>query len=97
MVLDERVDNEEIKRRQKYNAITSGAFTLTDSRRINSFICVIEEFELNIVYYEDTDGLYIEKKNWHEQNDTGLVGKNLCPAKDDFKEGGSFFFLFLPA
>ena len=42
-----------------------GAFILSNSTRfLKNFIREIKGFYNNIVYYTDTDSLYVEKKNW---------------------------------
>ena len=42
-----------------------GAFVLSNSERImNNFEEAIGGFEINDVYYGDSDSLHIEKKHW---------------------------------
>ena len=73
-----------------------GAFVLSNSERImNNFIHVIDGFYTNDVYYTDTDSLYIENKHWDKLDKAGLVGKNLLQGKNDYKELGIFYGLFL--
>ena len=73
-----------------------GAFVLSNSKRImNNFIHAINGFYTNDVYYTDTDSLYIEKKHWDKLENAGLVGKNLLQGKNDYKDGGIFYGLFL--
>ena len=73
-----------------------GAFVLSNSKRImNNFIHAINGFYTNDVYYTDTDSLYIENKHWDKLNKAGLVGKNLIQGKNDYKDGGIFYGLFL--
>ena len=73
-----------------------GAFVLSNSKRImNTFIHAINGFYTNDVYYTDTDSLYIENKHWDKLEKAGLVGKNLLQGKNDFKDGGIFYGLFL--
>ena len=48
-----------------------------------------------IVYYTDCDSLYIENKHWNKLAEAGLVGKNLLQGKNDYKDGGIFYGLFL--
>ena len=43
----------------------------------------------------DTDSLCIENKHWDKLDKAGLVGKNLLPGKNDYKDGGTFYGLFL--
>ena len=72
------------------------AFVLSNSKRImNDFKHAINGFYTNDIYYTDTDSLYIENKHWDELNESGLVGKNLLQGKNDYKEGGIFYGLFL--
>ena len=62
LALDEGVDNE-IKDK---NTMPSqlGAFILSNSKRImNNFFRVIDGFKTTVVYYQDTDFLYIENKH----------------------------------
>ena len=73
-----------------------GAFVLSNSKRImNNFIHAIKGFYTNDVYYTDTDSLYIENKHWKKLEEAGLVGKNLLQGKNDYKDGGIFYGLFL--
>ena len=71
-------------------------FILSNSKRIMiNFIHAIDGFYSNDVYYTDTDSLYIENKRWDKLNKAGLVGKNLLLGKNDYKDGGIFYGLFL--
>ena len=73
-----------------------GAFVLSNSKRyMNNFIHAINGFFTNDVYYTDTDSLYIENKHWDKLEKASLVGKNLLQGKNDYKDGGIFFGLFL--
>ena len=73
-----------------------GAFVLSNSKRImNNFIHAIDGFYTNDVYYTDTDSLYIENKHWEKLEKARLVGKNLLQGKNDYKDGGIFYGLFL--
>ena len=72
------------------------AFVLSNSiRTMNNFIHAIFGFYTNDVYYNDTDSLYIEKKHWENLDKAGLVGKELLQGKNDYKDGGIFYCLFL--
>ena len=74
----------------------SGAFVLSNSKRImHNIIHAIDGFYTNDVYYTDTDSLYIENKHWDKLDTAGLVGMNLLKAKNDYKDGGIFYGLFL--
>ena len=71
-------------------------FILSNNKRImNNYIHAIDGFYTNDVYYTDTDSLYIENKHWDKLNKSGLVGKNLSQGKNDYKDGGIFYGLFL--
>ena len=73
-----------------------GAFVLSNSKRImNNFIHAINGFYTNDVYYTDTDSLYIENRHWDKLDKAGLVGKELLQGKNDYKDGGIFYGLFL--
>ena len=73
-----------------------GAFVLSNSKRfLNNFKQSIIGFYTNDVYYTDTDLLYIENKHWDKLDKAGLVGKNLLQGKNDYKDGGLFYGLFL--
>ena len=73
------------------------AFVLSNSKRIknNFFIHAIDRFYTNDVYYTDTDSLYIENKHWEKLEKAGLVGKGLIQGKNDYKDAGIFYGLFL--
>ena len=71
-------------------------FILANSKRIlNNFIHAIGGFYTNDVYYTDTESLYIENKHWDKLEKAGLVGENLLQGKNDYKDGGIFYGLFL--
>ena len=71
-------------------------FIISNGKRImNNFIHAIDGFYTNYVYYTDTDPLYIESKRWDNLDKTGLVGKNLLQAKNDYKDGGIWYALVL--
>ena len=73
-----------------------GAFVLSNSKRImNNFIHTINGFHTNNVYYTDCDSLYIENRHWDKLDQAGLVGKNLQQVKNNYKDGGNFYGLFL--
>ena len=60
-----------------------------------NFTQAIGGFYSNDVYYTDTDNLYIENKRWNKLSKAGLVSKALLQGKNDYKNGGIFFGLFL--
>ena len=73
-----------------------GAFVLSNSKRKrNNFIHAIDGFYTNDVYYTDMDSLYIKNKHWDKLHKAGLVGKGLLQGKNDYKDGGIFYGLFL--
>ena len=73
-----------------------GDFLLSNSKRIMiNFIHGINGFHTNGVYYKDTDSLYIENKHWNNLDKADLVGKALLPGKNDYKDDGIFYGLFL--
>ena len=72
------------------------AFVLSNSKRnMNNFIHAIGGFYTNDVYHTDTDSLYIENKHWDKLDKAGLVGKSQLRGKNDYKEGGIWYGLFL--
>ena len=73
-----------------------GSFVLSNSKRtMNNFIHAINGFYTNDVFYGDTDSVYIGNKHWEKLDKAGLVGKNLLQGKNDYKDGGIFYALFL--
>ena len=61
MIDDKELENDVIK--LKTMPLHLGAFALSNSKRImNNFINAINGFDTNVVYYTDTDFLYVEKK-----------------------------------
>ena len=73
-----------------------GAFVLSNSERImNNFIKAFDGFFGNDVHYSDTDSVYIENNYWNEVDGAGLVVKNLLQSKNDNKDGGIFYGVFL--
>ena len=73
-----------------------GSFVLSKGKRfMNNFNHAINGFHTNDLYYEDTDSMYIENKHWDKLDKAGLFGKNLLRGKNDYKDGGIFYGLFL--
>ena len=73
-----------------------GAFVSSNIKRIlNNFLHAIDGFYTNDVYYTDTDSFYLENKHWNKVDKAGLVGKNRLPGKNDYKERGKWYGLFL--
>ena len=67
-----------------------GSCVLSHSKRLmNDVIKQIGGFYKNIVYYTDTDSLYIHKKDWSSLVDNGLVGKSGW-GKNEYIESGKF-------
>ena len=62
---------------------------------MNNFIHAINGFYTNDVYYTDCDSLYKEKKHWDKLDKAVLVGKNLLQGRNDHKDAGIFYGLFL--
>ena len=92
---DEEVLQDEVKK-VNTKPLHLGAFILSNSKRImNSFIHALDGFFTNDVFYTDTDSLYIENKLWDRLNEARLVGGNRLQGKNDYKDGGNFYGLFL--
>ena len=73
-----------------------GSFVLSNSKRnLKNFEHAINGFYTNDVYHSDTDSPLIENKHWDKLDKARLVGKNLLQGKNDFKDGGIFYGLFL--
>ena len=71
-------------------------FILSNNKRImNNFKHAIDGFYTNDIFYTGTDSLFIENKHWDKFEKAGLVGKNLLQGKNDYKDGGIFYGLFL--
>ena len=71
-----------------------GAFILSNSERIiNNFIGEINGFYYKIIYYGDTDSVYIENKSCNVLDKANLIGKTLCQRKTDYKSVGIFLRL----
>ena len=68
-------------------------FILSNSKRfMNNFIHAFDGFYTNGVYYTDCDSVYIENKHWDKLD---KVGKNLFQGRNDYKDGGIFYGLFI--
>ena len=93
------IDDKELEdkvKKLKTLPLRLGAFVLSNSKRnMNNFIHAINGVYTNDVYYIDTDSLYIETKHWDKLDNAGLVGKKLLQGKNDYKDGGTFYGLFL--
>ena len=85
----------EVKKGQ-HHAFSPGAFVLSNSKRsMNDFIHAIDGFNTIDLYYEGTDSMYFENKHWEKLEKAGLVGNNLLQGKNDHKEVGIWYGLFL--
>ena len=62
---------------------------------MNNFIHAINGLYTKDVYYGDTDSLYFENKHWDKLDKAGLVGRKLLQGKNDYKDVGIFYALFL--
>ena len=96
-IVDDAGLEDEVKK-LKNKPLHLGAFVLSNSERImNNFIHVIKGFYTNDVYYNDTDSKYNGNKHWDQLDKARLVlvGKNLLQVKNDYKDGGIFYALFL--
>ena len=62
---------------------------------MNHFIHAINGFCTNDLYYTDTESLINENKHRDKLAKAGLVDKSLLHGKNDYKEGGTFYSLFL--
>ena len=75
-----------------------GSYILSHSKRsMNNVIKQINGFYNNIIYYTDTDSLYIHKKYWSTLVEKGYVGKSLGLGKNDYGNSGIFYAWFLAA
>ena len=93
---DEGVDNYD--KTKSINTIPSqfGSCLLSHSKRLmDNVIEQIDGFYNNIIYYTDTDSLYIHKKHWSTLVEKGYVGKYLGRGKNDHGDSGIFFAWFL--
>ena len=62
---------------------------------MNNFVHAINGLYTNDVYYTDTDSLYNKNEHWNKLDKAGLAGKNLLQGKNDHRDGGIFYGLFL--
>ena len=93
MVDDEGLEDEVKKLNTMH--LHLGAFVLSKSKRnMNNFIHVFNWFESNVMYYGDTDSLYIENENCDKIGRACLVGNNSLHGKNNYIDGGFFFGLF---
>ena len=73
-----------------------GSFLLSNKKRnMINFLHAIDGFSPNDLYYEDTDSMYIWNKHWENLGKAGLNGKNRLPRKNDYKDWGIWYSLFL--
>ena len=62
---------------------------------MNNSTHAIGGFYANDVYCTDCDSLYIENRHWDKLDKAGLVGEKLLQGKNDYRDGGVFYGLFL--
>ena len=93
---DENVDDYD--RAKSINTMPShfGNCLLSHSNRLmNDVIKELGGFYINIIYYTDTDSLYIHKNYWFSLVENGFVGKSLGLVKNDYGNSGIFHAWFL--
>ena len=61
----------------------------------NNFIHAINGFYTNDVYYTDTVSLHIENKHRDRLDKVETIGREILQSKNDYKDGGIFYGLFL--
>ena len=77
--------------------LCSGVFVLSNrKRKTNNFTHVINSFYTNVIFYTDTDSLYIENKHCRKLSEAGLFGKKRLQGENDYGEdSGIWYGLFL--
>ena len=71
-------------------------FMSSNSKKImNNFVDAIDGYYTNDNYYTDCDSIFLENKHLDKLDKAGLLGKNLLQGKNDYKDGGIFYGLFL--
>ena len=80
----------------KYMPSYMGVVQLAYSRRLmNRFIAVIDGFTGKVVYYMDTDSLYITSTAYAKLRAAGNIGSAMGQCKNDYGDGGIVFGLFI--
>ena len=75
-MIDDKVLENQVKNLNNIS-LRLGAFVSSNSKRImNNLIPATIGFYTNVLFYTDTDSLYIENKHWNKLDKTGLVEKN---------------------
>ena len=93
---DEGVDDYDKAKSMNTMPSHFGSYILSHSKRLmNKVIKEIDGFYNNIIYYTDTDSLYIHKKHWNKLVEKGFVGKSLGLGKNDYGNSGIFYAWFL--
>ena len=73
-----------------------GSSILSHSKRLMNYVIEeIDGFYNHIIYYKDTDSLYIHKKYLSTLVEKGYVGKSLGKGKNDYGDSGIFYAWFL--
>ena len=92
---DEGVDDHEKAKSINTMSSHSGSYFLSHSKKLmNDVIKQIGGFLNKIIYYTDTDSLYIRKKYRSDLVDNGFVGKTLGLSKNDYGSSGIFHAWF---
>lgn len=80
----------------KYMPSYMGSVQLAYSRkRMNIFILEIDGFRTKVVYYMDTDSLYIPSSAYKKLEAAGHIGSAMGQCKNDYGKGGIVFGLFI--
>ena len=73
-----------------------GVFILSHSKRLmNNFIHSIDGFRKPLIYYTDTDSIYISSELFDKLDQDSFVGDELGKGKNDYGNGGIICGLFL--
>jgi hypothetical protein len=84
------------KPKTKEVPIHLGSFILAHSKRLmNNIILSVDGFKENVIYYSDTDSIYISLALFNKLKEAGYFGGDLGQGKNDYNNGGIIFGLYL--
>lgn len=85
-----------IQEKLKFMPSYHGSLQLAYSRKlVNKFIIVIDGFKTMVIYYMDTDSLYIKSSDYALLKEAGYIGSEMGQCKNDYGEGGIVFARFI--
>ena len=75
-----------------------GAFIVSHSKTLmNDVVIALDEFKNHKIYYSDTDGTYIHRKDYEVLKEQNLIGKDLYQSRNEYGDAGIVYAFLISA